>query len=154
MAHLQGQKLNLQYLRDFARREFADCFSQIQGSKSIGWCDDSLRDALNLIVEMPYLQELDVIKMFYMEKGAAIPDIADNVVFISKPDLETIQLIGDLVAKTREHNQSCNHVKMHIMFVPRKCYLCEEMLMEMGADNQFEQILECAFEFYPLGELV
>ena len=151
MTHLQRQKLNLEYLRDLARREFSDCFSQIQGSRIIGWCDDALRDAVNLIAGLSYLHELDVIKNIHIEKGAGIPDVADNVVFITKPDIETVKLIADLVDKTRQHNPSCNHVKMHIMFIPRKCYLCEEILMELNADHHFEQILECAFDFYPLG---
>ena len=152
MAHLSGRRVNLQLLRQLGRKEFSSCFEEINGTICIGWCDDALRDALNLIVDMPYLQEINVIKMFVAEKGAIVPNIAPNVVFITKPNLDSIQLICEVILRTKENDRSSDHVKYHLMFVPRRCFLCEERLKEMGVfETVKDRIYECAIDFYPLG---
>ena len=152
MTHLSGRRVNLQLLRELGRKEFSACFEDFSGTICIGWCDDSLRDALNLIVEMSYLQELDIVKMFLAEKGAVVPTVAPNVVFITKPNLESIQLISEIILKTRDNDRSSDHIKFHIMFVPRKCYLCEEHLRQMNVLEELkDRMYECAIDFYPLG---
>ena len=153
MTHLSGRRVNLQLLRELGRKEFSACFADFNGTVCLGWCDDSLRDALNLIVEMSYLQELNVVKMFLAEQDAVVPNVAPNVVFITKPSLESVQLISEIILRTRDYERSSDHIKFHIMFVPRKCYLCEEKMRQMNVlDLLKDRIYECAIDFYPIGE--
>ena len=76
---------------------------------------------------------MQVVKMHTLERGALPPVGAENVVFITRPDLDNMDIIAENI-KREEKSGGGSGVKtdFHIVFVPRKSLLCEKRLVEGG----------------------
>ena len=71
--------------------------------------------------------------MHPLERGALPPVGAENVVFITRPNLDNMDIIAENI-KHEEKSGGGSGVKteFHIVFVPRKSLLCEKRLVEGG----------------------
>merc|ERR1719167_1190371 len=84
------------------------------------------------MAEYSVLQEHEVLKMFPMTSGSLPPINADNVVFISRPNLTCMDIIADNIKLEERKGGSGVKIDFHIFFVPRKSLLCEKRLVQAG----------------------
>jgi len=119
-------------LREVARLELLELLDRFPGTKALVW-DSALTGPLGLIAEYQHLKEHEVVKMHPLERGALPPVGAENVVFITRPDLDNMDIIAENI-KREEKSGGGSGVKtdFHIVFVPRKSLLCEKRLVEGG----------------------
>ena len=77
--------------------------------------------------------QFQVVKMHPLERSALPPVGAENVVFITRPNLDNMDIIAENI-KQEERSGGGSGIKteFHILFVPRKSLLCEKRLVEGG----------------------
>jgi len=119
-------------LREVARLDLLDLLDRYSGTKALIW-DQSLTGPLGLIAEYNHLKEHNVTKMHPLERGSLPPISAENVVFLTRPSLDNMDIIAENI-KNEEQKGGGSGVKtdFHVVFVPRKSLLCEKRLVEMG----------------------
>jgi len=118
-------------IREVGRQEFLDLLDQLTGTKVLIW-DSALTGPMGLMAEYSVLQEHEVLKMFPMTSGSLPPINADNVVFISRPNLTCMDIIADNIKLEERKGGSGVKIDFHIFFVPRKSLLCEKRLVQAG----------------------
>uniref|UniRef100_A0A671QBU5 Vacuolar protein sorting-associated protein 33A n=1 Tax=Sinocyclocheilus anshuiensis TaxID=1608454 RepID=A0A671QBU5_9TELE len=143
-SHLFCGRVNLNILREAARKDLREFLDKCSGSKAIVW-DEYLTGPFGLIAQYSLLKEHEVEKMFTL-KGGRIPSAAvKNIVFFVRPRLELMDIIAENVAS----EDKLQPREFHILFVPRRSLLCEQRLKEKGVLNSFTNIDEYILDLIP-----
>ncbi|XP_067263966.1 vacuolar protein sorting-associated protein 33A [Chanodichthys erythropterus] len=143
-SHLFCGRVNLNILREAARKDLREFLDKCSGSKAIVW-DEYLTGPFGLIAQYSLLKEHEVEKMFTL-KGGRIPSAAvKNIVFFVRPRLELMDIIAENVAS----EDKLQPRDFHILFVPRRSLLCEQRLKEKGVLNSFTNIDEYILDLIP-----
>uniref|UniRef100_A0A8C1N9V9 VPS33A core subunit of CORVET and HOPS complexes n=1 Tax=Cyprinus carpio TaxID=7962 RepID=A0A8C1N9V9_CYPCA len=143
-SHLFCGRVNLNILREAARKDLREFLDKCSGSKAIVW-DEYLTGPFGLIAQYSLLKEHEVEKMFTL-KGGRIPSAAvKNIVFFVRPRLELMDIIAENVAS----EDKLHPRDFHILFVPRRSLLCEQRLKEKGVLNSFTNIDEYILDLIP-----
>jgi len=130
-SQLNAGRVQVGDLREVARLDLLDLLDRMTGTKVLVW-DSALTGPLGLIAEYQHLKEHDVVKMHPLERGALPPVSADNVVFLSRPELANMDTIAENIRQEERGGGSGVRTEFHIVFVPRKSLLCEKRLVECG----------------------
>uniref|UniRef100_A0A669CU34 VPS33A core subunit of CORVET and HOPS complexes n=1 Tax=Oreochromis niloticus TaxID=8128 RepID=A0A669CU34_ORENI len=125
-AHLSYGRVNLNILREAARKELREFLDKCAGSKAIVW-DEYLTGPFGLIAQYSLLKEHEVEKMFTLKHGRLPPADVKNIIFFVRPRLELMDIIADNITSEDRHHSSRD---FHILFVPRRSMLCEQRLKE------------------------
>uniref|UniRef100_A0A8C2PTC7 Vacuolar protein sorting-associated protein 33A n=1 Tax=Cyprinus carpio TaxID=7962 RepID=A0A8C2PTC7_CYPCA len=143
-SHLFCGRVNLNILREAARKDLREFLDKCSGSKAIVW-DEYLTGPFGLIAQYSLLKEHEVEKMFTL-KGGRIPSAAvKNIVFFVRPRLELMDIIAENVAS----EDKLHPRDFHILFVPRRSLLCEQRLKEKGVLNSFTNLDEYILDLIP-----
>ncbi|XP_067293697.1 vacuolar protein sorting-associated protein 33A [Pseudorasbora parva] len=143
-SHLFCGRVNLNILREAARKDLREFLDKCSGSKAIVW-DEYLTGPFGLIAQYSLLKEHEVEKMFTL-KGGRIPSAAvKNIVFFVRPRLELMDIIAENVVS----EDKLQPRDFHILFVPRRSLLCEQRLKEKGVLNSFTNIDEYILDLIP-----
>ena len=141
--------VNFASVRDLARKELSDFLDNdkgVSGSKVLVW-DESLTGPMDLVAKYQFFSDKNVIKMYSL-KGGRLPKIStDNVIFITRPELDQMDKIADNV---KGEEMASTRTDFHIMFVPSKSLLCEMRLKDRGVYGSFSHLHELSIGFFPL----
>ncbi|XP_075680872.1 vacuolar protein sorting-associated protein 33A [Dermatophagoides pteronyssinus] len=145
MTHLNSGRLNLSTLRDFQRTDLFALLDSIDGTKAIVW-DQQLIAPFELISNITSFMEHKVVQnlKFRSVQGSMIE--AQNIVYFIRPTLSYMDAIADDI-RAWESTRNCN---FHIIFIPRKCILCEKRLETLGVFGSFTSIEEYSPDFFVL----
>ncbi|KAI4820397.1 hypothetical protein KUCAC02_028377 [Chaenocephalus aceratus] len=127
-AHLSYGRVNLNILREAARKELREFLDKCAGSKAIVW-DEYLTGPFGLIAQYSLLKEHEVEKMFTLKSGRLPAADVKNIIFFVRPRLELMDIIAEnIISEDKMHSPR----DFHILFVPRRSMLCEQRLKEQG----------------------
>ncbi|KAK3539155.1 hypothetical protein QTP86_026972 [Hemibagrus guttatus] len=144
-SHLSYGRVNLNILREAARKELREFLDKCAGSKAIVW-DEYLTGPFGLIAQYSLLKEHEVEKMFTLKAGRVPPADVKNVIFFVRPKLELMDIIAEnIMSEDKLQPQR----EFHILFVPRRSLLCEQRLKEQGVLNAFTNIDEYILDLIP-----
>ncbi|KAG2470494.1 VP33A protein, partial [Polypterus senegalus] len=122
-AHLSYGRVNLNVLREAARKELREFLDRCAGSK-----------------------EHEVEKMFTLKPGSLPPADVKNIIFFVRPKLEIMDIIaGNVKSEVKQRS----HRDFHILFVPRRSLLCEQRLEEQGVLGSFINIDQYILDLIP-----
>ncbi|KAG9330157.1 hypothetical protein JZ751_027059 [Albula glossodonta] len=127
-AHLTCGRVNLNILREAARKELREFLDKCAGSKAIVW-DEYLTGPFGLIAQYSLLKEHEVEKMFTLKGGRLPAADVKNIIFFVRPRLELMDIIAENVISEDKMRSPRD---FHILFVPRHSLLCEQRLKEQG----------------------
>ncbi|XP_029366506.1 vacuolar protein sorting-associated protein 33A isoform X2 [Echeneis naucrates] len=144
-AHLSYGRVNLNILREAARKELREFLDKCAGSKAIVW-DEYLTGPFGLIAQYSLLKEHEVEKMFTLKSGRLPSADVKNIIFFVRPRLELMDIIAENVFSEDKRHSS---VDFHILFVPRRSMLCEQRLKEQGVLSSFINIDEYILDLIP-----
>uniref|UniRef100_A0A7N6A8T7 Vacuolar protein sorting-associated protein 33A n=1 Tax=Anabas testudineus TaxID=64144 RepID=A0A7N6A8T7_ANATE len=144
-AHLSYGKVNLNILREAARKELREFLDKCAGSKAIVW-DEYLTGPFGLIAQYSLLKEHEVEKMFTLKSGRLPSADVKNIIFFVRPRLELMDIIAENVFSEDKAHSSRD---FHILFVPRRSILCEQRLREQGVLGSFINIDEYILDLIP-----
>ncbi|KAK7934212.1 hypothetical protein WMY93_005108 [Mugilogobius chulae] len=144
-AHLSYGRVNLNILREAARKELREFLDKCAGSKAIVW-DEYLTGPFGLIAQYSLLKEHEVEKMFTLKRGRLPSADVKNIIFFVRPRLELMEIIADNVFGEDKLHSSRD---FHILFVPRRSMLCEQRLKELGVLGSFINIDEYILDLIP-----
>uniref|UniRef100_A0A8C4YZF6 Vacuolar protein sorting-associated protein 33A n=1 Tax=Gadus morhua TaxID=8049 RepID=A0A8C4YZF6_GADMO len=142
-AHLTNGRVNLNILREAARKELREFLDKCAGSKAIVW-DEYLTGPFGLIAQYSLLKEHEVEKMFTLKGGRLPPADVKNIIFFVRPRLELMDIIAENVFSDKSNSRD-----YHILFVPRRSMLCEQRLKEQGVLGSFTNIDEYILDLIP-----
>uniref|UniRef100_A0AAQ5ZZT2 VPS33A core subunit of CORVET and HOPS complexes n=1 Tax=Amphiprion ocellaris TaxID=80972 RepID=A0AAQ5ZZT2_AMPOC len=95
-AHLSYGRVNLNILREAARKELREFLDKCAGSKAIVW-DEYLTGPFGLIAQYSLLKEHEVEKMFTLKSGRLPSADVKNIIFFVRPRLELMDIIAENV---------------------------------------------------------
>uniref|UniRef100_A0A8B9K0B5 Vacuolar protein sorting-associated protein 33A n=1 Tax=Astyanax mexicanus TaxID=7994 RepID=A0A8B9K0B5_ASTMX len=144
-AHLSYGRVNLNILREAARKELREFLDKCAGSKAIVW-DEYLTGPFGLIAQYSLLKEHEVEKMFTLKAGRVPSADVKNIIFFVRPRLELMDIIAENVMSEDKLQPPR---EFHILFVPRRSLLCEQRLKEQGVLNSFTNIDEYILDLIP-----
>jgi len=130
-AELNTGRVKVGDIREVGRQEFLDLLDQFPGTKVLVW-DPALTGPMGLVAEFSVLKEHEVLKMFPLSPGPLPAISADNVVFITRPSLSSMDIIADNIKQEERRGGSGVKTDFHVLFVPRKSLLCENRLIQAG----------------------
>lgn len=142
-SHLQGRRVNLHMVQEFACRKLIDILDGINGSKAIVF-DDALLAYTNLIATPTFFSDRSI-KLFKLETEMHFPPEITNIIFIVRSSIKQMNIIAESVKQHALKGQ-----QYHMCFVPRKSELCIKQLEEKGSAIHFSQYKELPWNFYPL----
>ncbi|KYQ52856.1 Vacuolar protein sorting-associated protein 33A [Trachymyrmex zeteki] len=146
MSYLTGGRLNVGLIQEQARNRLLCLLEKCDGPKAIIW-DQSLAGPIGLVAKYNLLEEYGVVKMYPLYGGTlTIPPNIANVIFISRPQLELMDLIAENV-----HGEEGKRPRkeFHLFFVPRKSLLCQKKLQNRGVFGSFTLIEEFKCDLFP-----
>uniref|UniRef100_A0A8C7CXE9 Vacuolar protein sorting-associated protein 33A n=1 Tax=Oncorhynchus kisutch TaxID=8019 RepID=A0A8C7CXE9_ONCKI len=144
-AHLSYGRVNLNILREAARKELREFLDKCAGSKAIVW-DEYLTGPFGLIAQYSLLKEHEVEKMFTLKGGRLPAADVKNIIFFVRPRLELMDIIAEnVISEDKMHSPR----DFHILFVPRRSMLCEQRLKEQGVLGSFINIDEYILDLIP-----
>ncbi|KAG1714266.1 Vacuolar protein sorting-associated protein 33A [Nymphon striatum] len=146
-AHLSSGRVNINLIREAARRELLEFLDKCVGTKAIVW-DEVLTRPFVLISDYALLKDHDVTRMFQMKMGRLPPSNVQNIIFLVRPKLPLMDIIADNVHK--EEELGGQRKDFHIFFVPRKSLLCEKRLKELGVYGTFNSVDEYSLDLFPV----
>ncbi|CAB0035911.1 unnamed protein product [Trichogramma brassicae] len=144
-AHLSSGRLNIGLIQEQARKQLLLLLEKCDGPKAIVW-DESLGGPMGLVAKYDTLQEHEVIKMYPLVGGRLPSSDVTNVIFITRPHLDLMDLIAQNIHGEERNRQ---HKEFHIFFVPRKSLLCEKKLQNRGVFGNFTLIEEFSCDLFP-----
>uniref|UniRef100_A0A674ERE2 Vacuolar protein sorting-associated protein 33A n=1 Tax=Salmo trutta TaxID=8032 RepID=A0A674ERE2_SALTR len=122
-AHLSYGRVNLNILREAARKELREFLDKCGGSK-----------------------EHEVEKMFTLKGGRLPAADVKNIIFFVRPRLELMDIIAEnVISEDKMHSPR----DFHMLFVPRRSMLCEQRLKEQGVLGSFINIDEYILDLIP-----
>uniref|UniRef100_A0A8C2XAI8 VPS33A core subunit of CORVET and HOPS complexes n=1 Tax=Cyclopterus lumpus TaxID=8103 RepID=A0A8C2XAI8_CYCLU len=98
-AHLSYGRVNLNILREVARKDLREFLDKCAGSKAIVW-DEYLTGPFGLIAQYSLLKEHEVEKMFTLKSGRVPPADVKNIIFFVRPRLELMDIIAENVFRS------------------------------------------------------
>uniref|UniRef100_A0A674ESA6 Vacuolar protein sorting-associated protein 33A n=1 Tax=Salmo trutta TaxID=8032 RepID=A0A674ESA6_SALTR len=144
-AHLSYGRVNLNILREAARKELREFLDKCGGSKAIVW-DEYLTGPFGLIAQYSLLKEHEVEKMFTLKGGRLPAADVKNIIFFVRPRLELMDIIAEnVISEDKMHSPR----DFHMLFVPRRSMLCEQRLKEQGVLGSFINIDEYILDLIP-----
>ncbi|XP_010895608.1 vacuolar protein sorting-associated protein 33A isoform X1 [Esox lucius] len=144
-AHLSYGRVNLNILREAARKDLREFLDKCAGSKAIVW-DEYLTGPFGLIAQYSLLKEHEVEKMFTLKGGRLPTADVKNIIFFVRPKLELMDIIAEnVISADKMHSPR----DFHILFVPRRSMLCEQRLKEQGVLGSFINIDEYILDLIP-----
>ncbi|KAF8941229.1 hypothetical protein BGZ58_001033 [Dissophora ornata] len=126
-AHLGHTSLNIDSLRDLARKELINLLDSVQGKKALV-LDPGLSVPLGLIAEFALLQDHGVEKIYHLQSGPLDTDFK-NIVYICRPQINYMGYIADHI---QAHTRDQRPYTYSLFFVPRRTALCEKVLEDRG----------------------
>uniref|UniRef100_A0A3B3QQ14 VPS33A core subunit of CORVET and HOPS complexes n=1 Tax=Paramormyrops kingsleyae TaxID=1676925 RepID=A0A3B3QQ14_9TELE len=144
-AHLSYGRVNLNILREAARKELREFLDKCAGSKAIVW-DEYLTGPFGLIAQYSLLKEHEVEKMFTLKPGRLPAADVKNIIFFVRPKLELMDIIADNVASEDKLRTPRD---FHVLFVPRRSLLCEQRLKEKGVLGSLINVDEYILDLIP-----
>ncbi|CAL9708472.1 unnamed protein product [Knipowitschia caucasica] len=144
-AHLSYGRVNLNILREAARKELREFLDKCAGSKAIVW-DEYLTGPFGLIAQYSLLKEHEVEKMFTLKRGRLPSADVKNIIFFVRPRIELMEIIADNIFNEDKLHSPRD---FHILFVPRRSMLCEQRLKELGVLGSFINIDEYILDLIP-----
>ncbi|XP_033333810.1 vacuolar protein sorting-associated protein 33A [Megalopta genalis] len=145
-AHLSAGRLNVSIIQEQARKQLLCLLEKCDGTKVIIW-DQSLEGPIGLVAKYNLLEEHDVVKMYPLCGGhLSIPPNIANVIFITRPQLDLMDLIAENVHGEEERRP---RKEFHLFFVPRKSLLCQKKLQNRGVFGSFTLIEEFKCDLFP-----
>ncbi|XP_064209394.1 vacuolar protein sorting-associated protein 33A isoform X1 [Anguilla rostrata] len=144
-AHLSYGRVNLNILREAARKELREFLDKCAGSKAIVW-DEYLTGPFGLIAQYSLLKEHEVEKMFTLKGGRLPAADVKNIIFFVRPRLELMDIIAENVISEDKLRSTRD---FHILFVPRHSLLCKQRLEEQGVLGSFTNIDEYILDLIP-----
>ncbi|XP_058789341.1 vacuolar protein sorting-associated protein 33A isoform X1 [Phymastichus coffea] len=143
--HLSTGRLNIGLIQEQARKQLLCLLEKCDGPKAIIW-DESLGGPMGLVAKYDILQEHEVTKMYPLVGGRLPSADVANVIFITRPHLDLM----DLIAQNIHGEEGNRHRKeFHIFFVPRKSLLCEKKLQNRGVYGNFTLVEEFSCDLFP-----
>ncbi|XP_023288032.1 vacuolar protein sorting-associated protein 33A [Orussus abietinus] len=143
-AHLSGGRVNIGLIQEQARKQLLDLLEKCDGKKTIIW-DQSLAGPIGLVATYSLLQEHGLEKMYPLQGGQLPPTNVNNIIFITRPHLDLM----DLIAENIHGEGSRSRKEFRLFFVPRKTLLCEKKLQNRGVYGSFVVIEEFACDLFP-----
>ncbi|XP_033216509.1 vacuolar protein sorting-associated protein 33A [Belonocnema kinseyi] len=144
-AHLSSGRWNVGLIQEEARKQLLYLLEKCEGTKAIVW-DKSLAGPIGLVAKYSLLQEHDVVKMYPLGEGPLPKINVANIIFITRPQLDLMDLIAQIV-----HGEEGIRPRkeFHIFFVPRQSLLCEQKLKNRGVYGSFTLIEKFACDLFP-----
>uniref|UniRef100_A0A8C8H9T3 Vacuolar protein sorting-associated protein 33A n=1 Tax=Oncorhynchus tshawytscha TaxID=74940 RepID=A0A8C8H9T3_ONCTS len=105
-AHLSYGRVNLNILREAARKELREFLDKCAGSKAIVW-DEYLTGPFGLIAQYSLLKEHEVEKMFTLKGGRLPAADVKNIIFFVRPRLELMDIIAENVIRSASQGEEC-----------------------------------------------
>uniref|UniRef100_A0A4W5MW92 VPS33A core subunit of CORVET and HOPS complexes n=1 Tax=Hucho hucho TaxID=62062 RepID=A0A4W5MW92_9TELE len=103
-AHLSYGRVNLNILREAARKELREFLDKCAGSKAIVW-DEYLTGPFGLIAQYSLLKEHEVEKMFTLKGGRLPAADVKNIIFFVRPRLELMDIIAENVIRSASQGE-------------------------------------------------
>ncbi|KAL0114024.1 hypothetical protein PUN28_011383 [Cardiocondyla obscurior] len=146
MSYLAGGRLNVGLVQEQARKRLLCLLEKCDGPKAIIW-DQSLAGPIGLVAKYNVLEEYGVVKMYPLYGGTlTMPLNISNVIFITRPQLELMDLIAENIHGEESKRQ---RKEFHLFFVPRKSLLCQKKLQNRGVFGSFTLIEEFKCDLFP-----
>ncbi|KAF9436512.1 hypothetical protein BGZ76_003730 [Entomortierella beljakovae] len=128
-SHLGHTSLNIDSLRDLARKELVNVLDSVQGKKGLV-LDPNLSGPLSLIAEFGLLKDHGVEKIYYLQPGVLETECR-NLVYICRPQVEYMKYIAEHI-HTHARDSRPGSYTYSLFFVPRRTALCEKVLEDEG----------------------
>ncbi|KAG0371871.1 MAG: Sec1-like protein [Linnemannia gamsii] len=128
-AHLGHTSLNIDSLRDLARKELVNVLDSVQGKKGLV-LDPNLSGPLSLIAEFALLKDHGVEKIYHLQPGPLETD-CKNLIYICRPQVNYMKYIAEHI-HTHTKDSRAGSYTYSLFFVPRRTALCEKVLEDEG----------------------
>ncbi|KAF8980525.1 hypothetical protein BGZ46_004066 [Entomortierella lignicola] len=128
-AHLGHTSLNIDSLRDLARKELVNLLDSVQGKKGLV-LDPNLSGPLSLIAEFALLKDHGVEKIYHLQPGPLETD-CKNLIYICRPQVNYMKYIAEHI-HTHTRDSRPGLYTYSLFFVPRRTELCEKVLEDEG----------------------
>ncbi|KAF9314146.1 hypothetical protein BG003_004491 [Podila horticola] len=128
-AHLGHTSLNIDSLRDLARKELVNVLDSVQGKKGL-ILDPNLSGPLSLIAEFALLKDHGVEKIYHLQPGPLETD-CKNLIYICRPQANYMKYIAEHI-HTHTKDPHAGPYTYSLFFVPRRTALCEKVLEDEG----------------------
>ncbi|KAF9360746.1 hypothetical protein BGX34_007526 [Mortierella sp. NVP85] len=128
-AHLGHTVLNIDSLRDLARKELVNVLDSVQGKKALV-LDPNLSSPLSLIAEFALLKDHGVEKIYHLQPGALETD-CKNLIYICRPQVNYMKYIAENIHTHLKEPRTSTY-RYSLFFVPRRTALCEKVLEDEG----------------------
>ncbi|KAF9942459.1 hypothetical protein BGZ67_001441 [Mortierella alpina] len=128
-AHLGHTSLNIDSLRDLARKELVNVLDSVQGKKGLV-LDPNLSGPLSLIAEFALLKDHGVEKIYHLQPGPLETDCR-NLIYICRPQVNYMRYIAEHI-HTHAQEARGGPYTYSLFFVPRRTALCEKVLEDEG----------------------
>ncbi|KAF9906448.1 hypothetical protein BX616_000721 [Lobosporangium transversale] len=128
-AHLGHTPLNIDSLRDLARKELVNVLDSVQGKKGLV-LDPNLSGPLSLIAEFALLKDHGVEKIYHLQPGPLETD-CKNLIYICRPQVNYMKYIAEHIHTHTTESRSGAYT-YSLFFVPRRTALCEKVLEDEG----------------------
>ncbi|KAF9358695.1 hypothetical protein BGX26_001131 [Mortierella sp. AD094] len=128
-AHLGHTSLNIDSLRDLARKELVNVLDSVQGKKGLV-LDPNLSGPLSLIAEFALLKDHGVEKIYHLQPGPLETD-CKNLIYICRPQVNYMKYIAEHI-HTHTRDSRPGLYTYSLFFVPRRTALCEKVLEDEG----------------------
>lgn len=154
-AYLQNGSIDLNSLRDAARKELVLALESLGGSNIALVLDPELVGPLGLLAEASLLKEHGVSGIYTLggEGFDPIQVRSDTFMYIVRPQVQLMRAIAEVVhtSETQAESSGLSPNIHSIHFVPRKSLLCDHALAECGVYGDVETA-ELKFDWIPYDE--
>ncbi|KAG0200483.1 hypothetical protein BGX28_006456 [Mortierella sp. GBA30] len=137
-AHLGHTSLNIDSLRDLAKKELVNVLDSVQGKKGLV-LDPNLSRPLSLIAEVALLKASNRFgwpldhgaeKIYHLQPGPLETDCR-NLIYICRPQVNYMRYIAEHI-HTHARDPRGGSYTYSLFFVPRRTALCEKVLEDEG----------------------
>lgn len=108
-----------------------------------------MNDAINLITKYDSIKLKNVQKTYFLQSNTFhdIDNDIQNLIFITSPNFEQIDLIANIVQCLRKNQMDFMY---YLYFFPRKSAICDYELMNTKIYEYFTYIGEIKCDFFPI----
>jgi vacuolar protein sorting-associated protein 33A len=146
---LSSSPLNIAALRENSKSEFETLLTSLPGGKICLVVDPKLIVPLKLIITdgSKYLREHNV-EIIVELATKSLSTECSSVLYLTRPSLENMKLIATQ-AKNFDERRLRKH--LHVAFVPRRTFICEQLLKEEGVFSDLSTS-EFSLDIFPLDD--
>ncbi|KAL1923818.1 uncharacterized protein VTP21DRAFT_8798 [Calcarisporiella thermophila] len=145
-SHLSNTTLDVQYLRELARKQLTDVLDSVRGKKALV-LDPSLSGPLSLIAEFSYLKEHGVEKIYHLQPGPLETD-CQSLLYICRAQIKNMKHLASHIHHHTSTSSPSQKYDYHLFFTPRRTLICERVLEEEGVLGEIT-MGEFKLEFIP-----